>query len=301
VQIAAAASAAAAGAPLVAAAAGTTVGAAASTVGTAVASAVSTVGATIGSGVITAFSSSATFLGSNLGIATTVSSAFLPKAIELVEKEVGGFSQVQKEVVTILSSPTITDDVRKEGLSILQRLGAAFMADQIADEKAKEKEEKERLEKEKEAEKEKVKEKEKEKGPGATLKRLKTISRSNSQNSTSAVVKAPPTSPTSPSSELQHRPTLRRVGQTTSAFLSLMSAEGRAAHQAAKREAKEEKEVASWEVLDLTPDDEPMLLSSRGLLRLHGLFVGERKHFEVREKNGKLVLVDALTGSTLKE
>jgi hypothetical protein len=80
-----------------------------------------------------------------------------------------------------------------------------------------------------------------------------------------------------------------------------MSAEGRAAHQAAKREAKEEKEVASWELLDLKPDDEPALLSSQGLLRLHGLFVGERKHFEVREKNGKLVLVDALTGSTVKE
>jgi hypothetical protein len=80
-------------------------------------------------------------------------SAFLPKAMELIEKEVGGFSQVQKEVVAILSSPTITEDVRKEALSILQRLGAAFMADQVAEEKAKElkekEEEKERLERRK--------------------------------------------------------------------------------------------------------------------------------------------------------
>jgi len=222
-------------------------------------------------------------------------SAFLPKAMELIEKEVGGFSQVQKEVVTILSSPTISDDVRKEGLSLLHRLGAAFMADQVTEQRMKElkeKEEKGKLEREREDEKVK----EKEKGPAATLKRLKTISRSNSQNN-SAVVKAP----TSPSSELQHRPTLKRTGTTTSSLLSRMSAEGRAAHQAARREAKEEKEVASWELLDLKPEDEPALLSSHDLLRLHGLFVGERKHFEVREKNGKLVLVDALTGSTVKE
>ena len=230
-------------------------------------------------------------------------SAFLPKAMELVEKEVGGFSQVQKEVVAILSSPTVTEDVRKEGLSILQRLGAAFVADQVTEDGTKglkEKEEKERHERE-EAEKDKLKEKEKEKGPAATLKRLKTISRANSQqNSSSAIVKSP-VSPTAPQSELQHRPTLKRVGTTTSSILSRMSADGRAAHQAARREAKVEKEVASWELLDLKPDDEPALLSANGLLRLHGLFVGERKHFEVREKNGKLVLVDALTGSTVKE
>ena len=224
-------------------------------------------------------------------------SAFLPKAMEFVEKEVGGFSEVQKEAVAILSSPTIADDVRKEALSILQRLGAAFMADQVAEEKAKELKGKEK-EREEEAEKEKFKEKEK--GPTATLKRLKTITRSNSQNSSSAVVVKAPISPTSPSSELQHRPTVKRSG-TTSSLLARMSAEGRAAHQAAKKGAKEEKEVASWELLDLKPDDEPALLCSQGLLRLHGLFVGERKHFEVREKNGKLVLVDALTGTTLKE
>ncbi|SRR5258706_1767617 len=227
--------------------------------------------------------------------------------MEIIEREVGGFSQVQKEAVAILSSPTIADDIRKEALSILQRLGVAFMADQVVETRAKElkgkeEEEKGKVEKEKEeAEKEKLKEKEK--GPAATLKRLKTISRSNSQNqssSTAAVVKAP-TSPTSPPSELQHRATLKRAGTATSALLSRMSAEGRATHQAAKRGAKEEKEVASWELLDLKPDDEPALLSSQGLLRLHGLFVGERKHFEVREKNGKLVLVDALTGSTIKE
>ena len=233
-------------------------------------------------------------------------SAFLPKAMEIIEKEVGGFSQVQKEAVAILSSPTIADDVRKEALTILQRLGVAFMADQVAEERAKELKGKEgekgKLDKEKEeAEKEKLKEKEK--GPAATLKRLKTISRSNSQNqnSSTAVVVKSPTSPTSPPSELHHRPTLKRAGTATSALLARMSAEGRATHQAAKRGAKEEKEAASWELLDLKPDDEPALLSSQGLLRLHGLFVGERKHFEVREKNGKLVLVDALTGSTIKE
>ena len=223
-----------------------------------------------------------------------LASAFLPKAMDLIEKEVGGFSQVQKEVVAILSSPTVTEDVRKEGLSILQRLGAAFMADQVTEVRSKELKEKEEGEKEREgAEKEKLKEK----GPGSTLKRLKTISRSNTQNSTAAVVKTP----TSPTSELQHRPTVKRAGTTTSSLLARMSTEGRAAHQAAKREAKEEKEVASWEVLDLKPADEPALLSSHKLLRLHGLFVGERKHFEVREKNGKLVLVDAPTGSTVKE
>ena len=237
---------------------------------------------------------------------TPPASTFLPKAIEIIEKEVGGFSQVQKEAVAILSSPTIAEDVRKEALTILQRLGAAFMADQVAEVKEKELKgkEKEKLEKEKGEQAEKEKLKEKEKGPAATLKRLKTISRSNSQNqnsSTSVAVKAPVTSPTSPTSELQHRTTLKRAGTATSALLARMSAEGRAAHQAARKEVKEEKEVASWELLDLKPDDEPALLSSQGLLRLHGLFVGERKHFEVREKNGKLVLVDALTGSTVKE
>lgn len=230
-------------------------------------------------------------MGTHAQLHPPPASAFLPKAMEIIEKEVGGFSQVQKEAVAILSSPTIAEDVRKEALSILQRLGAAFMADQVAEVKAKEEKgklEKGKLEKEKEEQAEKEKLKEKEKGPTATLKRLKTISRSN-------------TAPTSPSSELQHRTTLKRAGTATSALLSRMSAEGRAAHQAARKEVKEEKEVASWELLDLKPDDEPALLSSQGLLRLHGLFVGERKHFEVREKNGKLVLVDALTGSTVKE
>jgi len=213
--------------------------------------------------------------------------------MDLIEKEVGGFSQVQKEVVAILSSPTITEDVRKEGLSILQRLGAAFMADHVAEERTKDLKDKEKEKEREEVEKEKLKDK----GPGSTLKRLKTISRSNTQNNSSAVVKAP----TSPTSELQHRPTVKRAGTTTSSLLARMSAEGRAAHQAARKEAKEEKEVASWEVLDLNPDDESALLGSHKLLRLHGLFVGERKHFEVREKNGKLVLVDAPTGSTIKE
>jgi len=74
-----------------------------------------------------------------------------------------------------------------------------------------------------------------------------------------------------------------------------LSTESRTERKVAKREAKEAKEVASWEVVDVDVKNESGMLSSKERLRIHGLFMNERRHFEVREKDGKLVLMDANT------
>jgi len=93
--------------PAVAAASGVAVGGA---VGSAVGSAVIAGGTGLiaaGGSMITGFSAACAtaggFLAAHAGTAAKISAAFLPKAIDIVEKEVGGFSAVQKEVVQILS------------------------------------------------------------------------------------------------------------------------------------------------------------------------------------------------------
>ncbi|KAG8830737.1 hypothetical protein FRC18_007663 [Serendipita sp. 400] len=75
-----------------------------------------------------------------------------------------------------------------------------------------------------------------------------------------------------------------------------ISEEGRAERKATLQAKREAKEHASWEVLDFDEKgDHAGMLSTKEQLRIHGLFMNERRHFEVREKDGKLVLMDANT------
>lgn len=187
--------------------------------------------------------------------------AFLPRAIEVVEKEVGGFNSVQKEVIAILSSPTVTDDVRNSGMSILGRLGVAVAADRAA---------------------------------------AAEVERDNAAKAGPSTVAPPPPyskdpPATSEPSSSSTRPSLKRVHTSVSTLMHKLSTESRTERKTAKREAKVAKEVASWEVVDIDVNSESGMLSSKERLRIHGLFMNERRHFEVREKEGKLVLMDANT------
>jgi hypothetical protein len=186
---------------------------------------------------------------------------------------VGGFTAVQKEVVAILSSPTVTEDVRKSGLSILSRLGAAVAADRATEAEAKAL-----------AEKEKEKERQ------------------------DALAPPPPYSKDAPSS----RPSIKRLPSSVSTLLhnitddrkalKLASTQSKLATKQAKLANKEAAEAASWEVVSIEEDVAAgKVLSSsataeRKRVCVHGLFMNERRHFEVREREGKLVLMDGNTG-----
>jgi len=196
-------------------------------------------------------------------MASKLAASFLPKAIDLVEQEVGGFNNVQKEVVAILSAPNVTEEVRTNGMSLLSRLGLAVAADRVA------------------AAHEAEKEKENEKALSA--------------NPVPAITDGTPASDASgPTS----RPTLKRMQTSVSTLLHKVATESKESkleRKASKKEAKAAKEAASWEVVDFDVSSEPTVLSSKEKLRVHGLFMNERRHFEVREKEGKLVLTDANT------
>lgn len=246
-----------------AAAVGSTIGTGIGTIGTHIAASsagVVAVGETIAAGVATAFAATSGFIASHAAIAGTVAATFVPNAIDLVEREVGGFNNVQKEVVTILSSPNVTEDVRTQGLSLLSRLGLAVAADRAAA-----------------ADAEKEKQKENEKAPASNPPPAIT-------DGTSVADASGPVS----------RPTLKRMQTSVSTLLHKVSTESKE-RKASKKEAKAAKEAASWEVVDLDVSSEPAILSSKEKLRIHGLFMNERRHYEVREKDGKLVLMDANT------
>ncbi|KAK4689188.1 hypothetical protein P7C73_g910, partial [Tremellales sp. Uapishka_1] len=58
-----------------------------------------------------------------------VSSDTFPKAIERLSVELGGLNALQREVLSIIASPTLTDDVRNRASNLLRSLHAAYMTD----------------------------------------------------------------------------------------------------------------------------------------------------------------------------
>lgn len=242
---------------------------------------------TLVAGFGTVYGAAQGFLSAHAATAAKISAAFLPRAIDAVEKEVGGFTAVQKEVVAILSSPTVTEDVRKSGLSILSRLGAALAADRATEAEAKAKT--------------LAEEKEKEKGKQDTLAPPPPYSKDD------------PSSSRSPSPSA--RPSLKRLPSSVSTLLhniteerkasKLASNQSKIATKQAKLANKEAAETASWEVVSIDADVAAgKVLSStaaaeRKRVCVHGLFMKERRHFEVREREGKLVLVDGNTGEVV--
>jgi hypothetical protein len=257
VSIAAVATVASAGAATVAAGGTMAVGSAIA----AKAAPVVALGETAIAGFAGAVAAGSTFLQSHAGTAAKLSAVFLPKAIEAVEKEVGGFTAVQKEVVQILSSPNVSEDVRTKGFSILGGLMNAWQEDQA---------------KEREAAK-----KSSESTPGPS-----TSKSAGSSKPAAGQLPAPPSPP---------RPVYKRAQSSVSTFISKLNKETRKAAKGEKREAKMEKKVASWEVVDFDAKSEPTMLSTKEQLRIWGLRMNERRHFEIREKAGKLVLIDANT------
>lgn len=91
------------------------------------------------------------------------------------------------------------------------------------------------------------------------------------------------------------RPPLKRMQTSVSTLIQKVSTESRLERKASRKETKAAKEVASWEVVDFDASSEHNILTSKEKLRIHGLFINERKHYEVREKDGRLVLMDANT------
>jgi hypothetical protein len=251
------------------AAVGSTVSGAVSSVVVAGGTGLVAIGDTLLAGFGAAYTTAGAFLGAHAATAAKISAAFLPKAIEVVEKEVGGFTSVQKEVIAILSSPNVTEEVRNSGMSILGRLGIAVAADRAAAA----------------AEAEKENETKNKSGPN-------NISAPPPPYSKDAPSTGTGTGTSTPSSAV--RPSLKRMQTSVSTLMNKLSNESRTERKVAKREAKDAKEVASWEVVDANHDDGGML-SSKERLRVHGLFMNERRHYEVREKDGKLVLMDANT------
>ncbi|KAG8793271.1 hypothetical protein FRC17_008470 [Serendipita sp. 399] len=223
------------------------------------------------------------FLTAHAATAAKLSAAFLPKAIEIVEQEVGGFTAVQKEVISILSSPTVTADVRENGFSILQRLGVAVAADREATK------EKERQEQDSSAAS---------RGNSANRTVDATPARRPSKHSkdTTATSSTSTIDEEEKASSLKSKPSLKRVQTSVSTLVHRLSEEGRAERKATMQAKREAKEHASWEVVDFDAKQEHEgMLSTKEQLRIHGLFMNERRHFEVREKDGKLVLMDANT------
>jgi hypothetical protein len=246
------------------------------------------VGDTLVTGFGTVYGAAQGFLAAHGATAAKLSAAFLPRAIEAVEKEVGGFTAVQKEVVAILSSPTVSEDVRKSGFSILSRLGAAVAADRAT--------EAERAAKEK----------------SDTLAPPPYSKDGPSSSGTST-----------PSTSAPPRPSLKRLPTSVSTLLHSVT-EGREERKASRRAASESqvatrqasneakvatkhakqatKDAASWEVVSIEDDVAAgKVLSSSSAAEnkrvcVHGLFMSERRHFEVREREGKLVLIDGNTG-----
>jgi len=210
---------------------------------------------------------------------------------------VGGFTAVQKEVVAILSSPTVTEDVRTSGFSILSRLGAAIAADRATEAEAKAKTQ---AENEKEAKKRAEKEKDKDKGKG----------KGKGKQEDSLDPPPPYSSTDSPPS----RPSLKRFPSSAVSTLLRNLTETRdgredrarkGSKQAAKQAKLASKDAASWELVSIEEDVAAgKVLSSAAApehkrVCVHGLFMGERRHFEVRERDGKLTLVDGNTGEVV--
>ncbi|ORX36364.1 hypothetical protein BD324DRAFT_628534 [Kockovaella imperatae] len=68
-------------------------------------------------------------LVSNSGTIAKISSTMLPKAIDKLTAEIGGLSALQREVLTIISSPSISSDVRHRATSLLKQLHGAYAKD----------------------------------------------------------------------------------------------------------------------------------------------------------------------------
>ncbi|WVO24144.1 uncharacterized protein IAS62_005508 [Cryptococcus decagattii] len=67
-----------------------------------------------------------TALIANSGTIARISSMALPKAIEKLSEETGGLTALQREVLSIIASPTLSSDVRHKSASLLRSLHKSY-------------------------------------------------------------------------------------------------------------------------------------------------------------------------------
>ncbi|WVW79905.1 hypothetical protein I302_101875 [Kwoniella bestiolae CBS 10118] len=68
-------------------------------------------------------------LVTNSGTIAKVSSMALPRAIDKLSAEMGGLSALQREVATIIASPTLSSDVRHRAATLLRSIHKAYKDD----------------------------------------------------------------------------------------------------------------------------------------------------------------------------
>ncbi|OCF45060.1 hypothetical protein I317_01111 [Kwoniella heveanensis CBS 569] len=68
-------------------------------------------------------------LVTNSGAIAKISSVALPRAIDRLSAEVGGLSALQREVATIIASPTLSSDVRHKAATLLKSVHTAYKSD----------------------------------------------------------------------------------------------------------------------------------------------------------------------------
>ncbi|ORY27477.1 hypothetical protein BCR39DRAFT_538189 [Naematelia encephala] len=61
-----------------------------------------------------------------------ISSVALPRAIEKIQAEFGGLTALQREVLSIIASPTLSSDVRHKATSLLRNMRSAYSADKAS-------------------------------------------------------------------------------------------------------------------------------------------------------------------------
>ncbi|WWD16736.1 hypothetical protein CI109_101167 [Kwoniella shandongensis] len=71
-------------------------------------------------------------LVSNSGTIAKISSVALPKAINRLSAEVGGLTALQREVLSIISSPTLSSDVRHRATALLRSVHSAYKNDKAS-------------------------------------------------------------------------------------------------------------------------------------------------------------------------
>ncbi|WVQ78703.1 hypothetical protein IAT38_000790 [Cryptococcus sp. DSM 104549] len=85
-----------------------------------------------GSAIAKGMTATKTALVANSGNIAKLSSMALPKAIDRLGAEVGGLTALQREVLSIMASPTLSSDVRHKASSLLRSLHTSYSSDKAA-------------------------------------------------------------------------------------------------------------------------------------------------------------------------
>ncbi|ODN80735.1 hypothetical protein L202_02895 [Cryptococcus amylolentus CBS 6039] len=83
----------------------------------------------VGSYIAKGVTATKTALVANSGTVSKISSSALPKAIDKLSGEVGGLTALQREVMSIVASPTLSSDVRHKSTALLRRLHKSYSDD----------------------------------------------------------------------------------------------------------------------------------------------------------------------------